>query len=57
MRFGAAVPRSERSAPEQNTGPEAVRTMARTAGAFVAVTQRVVQFVEQARRERVAVVR
>ena len=36
MRLGAATPRSERSAPEQNTGPVPVSTMALTSGSVVA---------------------
>ena len=36
MRLGAAAPRSERSAPEQNTVPVAVSTTARTSGSLVA---------------------
>ena len=36
MRLGAAAPRSDRSAPEQNTVPAPVRTTARTSGSLVA---------------------
>ena len=56
MRFGAAAPRSERSAPEQNTVPAPVRTTARTLG--VAAWRHATpasSCVEQMGRERVAV--
>ena len=55
MRLGAAAPRSERSAPEQNTVPVPVSTTARTSGSLVASRNACSSCVEQAGRERVAV--
>ena len=57
MRLGAAAPRSERSAPEQNTVPDPVSTTARTSGSLVASRNARVQLLEQAGGQGVAVVR
>ena len=43
MRLGAAAPRSDRSAPEQNTVPAPVSTTARTSESAGCVTQRLFQ--------------
>ena len=55
MRLGAAAPRSERSAPEQNTVPDPVSTMARTSGSVVASRNARSNSLEQPGRQRVAV--
>ena len=57
MRLGAAVPRSERSAPEQNTVPVPGEHDGPHVGVTGCVTQRLLQLRQEARRERVAVVR
>ena len=55
MRLGAAVPRSDRSAPEQNTVPLPVSTTAAHVGVTGRVTQRLLQLRQQARRQGIAV--
>ena len=55
MRSGAALPRSDRSAPEQNTVPVPVSTTARTSGSPVASRNACLQLRQQGGRERVAV--
>ena len=55
MRLGAAVPRSDRSAPEQNTVPAPVSTTARTSGSSVASRNACSSCAKQAARECVAV--